>query len=115
MALKHGSDHFTKWMHMENGQVMVRRIHRMEIQDACGRLHTIIQDQLPEAVVTSTGEGQKGKHIARILLRPQSRTLAELPAFDGLPGAFLWNAMMFGLGFFSALTLRYFARLLIEF
>lgn len=115
MALKHGSDHYTKWMHLENGQVMVRRIHRMEIQDACGRLHHITQEQLPEAIVTSTGESSKGKPIARILLRPRSRMFGELPAFDGATSALVWNALVFGLGFCSALTLRYFARLLVDF
>ncbi len=115
MALKHGSDHYTKWMHMENGQVMIRRIHRMEIQDALGRLHEINKEQLPEAILTSTGEANKGKHIARVLLRPRSRMFGEIPSFDGIPSAFVWNAFVFGSGFFSALTLRYFARLLMEF
>lgn len=115
MALKHGSHHFTKWMHMENGQVMVRRIHRMDIQDARGRLHAIEKDQLPEAIVTSTGDAQKGRHIARILLRPSRGIFAELDSLDMVPSAFIWNAFMFGLGFTSALTLRYFARLLTEF
>ena len=115
MALQHGSEYYTKWMHMENGQVMVRRIHRMEIQDALGRLNVIAKDQLPEAIVTTTGEANKGKHIARILLRPRSRMFGDMPTFDGVPSAFVWNAFVFGSGFFSALTLRYFARLLIEF
>jgi len=115
MALKHGSNHYTKWMHMENGQVMVRRIHRMEIQDARGHLHAITQDELPEAIVTTTGEAQKGKHIARILLRPRSSVFAELPVLNASSGAFLWNALVFGSGFMSALVLRFFARLLTEF
>lgn len=115
MALKHGSDHYTKWMHMENGQVMVRRIHRMEVQDARGRLHAIAEDQLPEAIVTSTGKAQTGTHIARVLLRPGSGLFADLHSLDGFSGEVLWNVLVFGLGFTSALTLRYFARLLVEF
>ncbi len=115
MALKHGSNHYTKWMHMENGQVMVRRIHRMEIQDAQGRLHVIQKDDLPEAVLTSTGESQKGKPIARILLRPKSKGFVEWQSLDGPTGVLVWNAFVFGLGFFSALSLRYLARLLIDF
>lgn len=115
MALKHGSTHYTKWMHMENGQVMVRRIHRMEIQDAVGRLHTIQKDDLPEAVVTSAGEQHKGRAIARILLRPRSKGFGEWESFDLRSSALVWNAFVFGLGFFSALALRYIARLLIDF
>jgi len=115
MALNHGSDHYTKWMHMENGQVMVRRIHRMEVQDAKGRLHSICKNDLPEAIVTSTGDAQKGQHLARILLRPGSSFFAEWDSLDGYPSILLWNALVFGLGFTSALTLRFFARLLINF
>jgi hypothetical protein len=115
MALKHGSDHYTKWMHMENGQVMVRRIHRLEIQDAKGRLHMITRDRLPEAIVTSTGDAKKSPHIARILLRPQSVSLMDWQSLDLIPATFLWNALVFGFGFSTALMLRYAARMLVNF
>ncbi len=115
MALKHGSEHYTHWTHMENGKVMPRRIHRMEIQDALGRMHIIEKDNLPEAVLTSTGQANEGKSIARILLRPKSKSYIEWQSLEGPAGVLVWNAFVFGLGFFSALTLRYFARLLIEF
>ena len=32
MALHHEQEHYTKWMHFENGNIMVRRLHRIEIQ-----------------------------------------------------------------------------------
>lgn len=115
MALKHGREHYTKWIHMENGQMMVRRIHRMEIQDAQGRLHVIHKDDLPEGVMTSTGQQQKGKHIARILLRPKSKGVVEWDSLDFSAGLLVWNAFVFGLGFFSALFLRFVARLLVDF
>lgn len=115
MALKHGSDHYTKWMHMENGQVMVRRIHRMEIQDAVGRLHVIQKHDLPEAVVTSAGERREKRAIARILLRPRSKGFAEWESLELPSGVLVWNAFVFGLGFASALALRFVARLLIDF
>ena len=115
MALKHGSDHYTKWVHMENGKVMVRRIHRLEIQDARGRLHAITREQLPESILTSTGDAKKSPHIARILLRPQSVSLVDWQSLDSFPATLVWNALVFGFGFFTALTLRFLARLLMEF
>ena len=72
MALKHGSEeHFTKWMHMENGKAMVRRLHRLEIQATCGRLHILTGDKLPDALVTSAGQGHKGAHVGQILMNPK--------------------------------------------
>ena len=115
MALKHGSDHYTKWMHLENGQVLVRRIQRLEIQDALGRLHHVTGRHLPEAIVTSTSEPKKHKPTARILLRPRSSLLEEWRSLDSEPSTLVWNAFVFGLGFVSALGLRYFARLLVDF
>ena len=72
MAIKQGSESFTKWTHVENGQVLVRRIHRIDVQAADGHLHHITGNRLPEFIYTCTGQGHKGSHLAQILLSPQS-------------------------------------------
>ena len=55
------------------------RGHRVEIQARDGRLHVIHGENLPDGFVTSAGYGHKCKHIAQILLRPQSiRRLSAL-------------------------------------
>ena len=78
MALKEKSEgHFTKWMHMENGKVLVRRLHRLEIQSASGQLHVLTGENLPDAIVTNAGEGFKGAHIGQILLNPKQRFKAS--------------------------------------
>ena len=61
----------TKWVHVENGKVMVRRIHRMEIQARTGVMYTLRGKDLPDFVQTSAGEGYKGAHLAQILLKPE--------------------------------------------
>lgn len=63
-------EHFTRWMHVENGKSFVRRLHRIELQAADGRLHVITGDKLPDAMVTNAGHGHRGAHMAQILLKP---------------------------------------------
>ena len=84
MALRDGSEgSFTKWMHMENGKVLVRRLHRLEIQSASGQLHVLTGSNLPDAIVTNSGEGFKGAHLGQILLKPKQRLLSlnSLPEY----------------------------------
>jgi len=80
MALKHGSESFTKLVHMENGKVLVRRLHRLEVQSASGQLHVLTGDKLPDSITTNTGQGYKGAHLGQILLKPKQRLslLSEL-------------------------------------
>ena len=70
MALHQANEKFTKWVHTENGNVMVRRIHRLEVQARDGRLHILTADKLPDFIQTSAGHGMKGCHLAQILLSP---------------------------------------------
>lgn len=78
MALHQANEKFTKWVHTENGNVMVRRIHQIQVQARDGRLHLITGDKLPDSIQTSAGQGMKGCHIAQILLSPN-------PAPDYVP------------------------------
>jgi hypothetical protein len=72
MALEHDGEYFTKLTHVENGNAIVRRIHRIEVQAADGRLHVIKGRYLPDFIQTNTGRGFKGVHLAQILLSPRS-------------------------------------------
>jgi len=102
MALKDGSTYYTKWTHVENGNAMVRRIHRIEIQARDGRLYIIEGRDLPDFIQTNAGIGFKGCHIAQILVpsrklpstaphvaqpmfRPTPRDLVYLVAGSVLP------------------------------
>ena len=70
MALKHGEDFYTMFTHVENGQVLNRRLHRIEMQGRDGRLYVLEGRQLPDFIQTNTGTGSKGAHVAQILLKP---------------------------------------------
>jgi hypothetical protein len=70
MALRHGGEFFTKWTHVENGQVLVRRLHRLEVQGKDGLLHVLEGRNLPDFIQTCAGEGHRGKHLGQILLGP---------------------------------------------
>ncbi len=71
MALKHGDEHYTMFTFTENGQVMNRRLHRIEFQDRTGKVHVLEGKQLPNHIMAHTGQAQKGQHCATILLEPE--------------------------------------------
>ena len=77
MALHQGKECFCKWMHMENGQVLVRRIHHLKVQAHDGSLHDVRGKRLPDGIVTFAGRDHKGLHTAQILLRPNPGILAK--------------------------------------
>ena len=110
MALHHGEEHYTKWMHIENGNMMVRRLHRIEIQARDGRLYVIRGKNLPDGLVSNAGHGHKGEHIAQILLRPESIRNLHAPDVDFWPKA--RDVLHVGLGVFGFLMLRFFISLL---
>ena len=72
MALRQGSECFTKWTHVEEGKVLNRRLHRIELQIGDGGLHTITGNRLPDFILTCTGHGYIGPDLAQILLSPKS-------------------------------------------
>ncbi len=72
MALKQGGEHYTMFTFAENGNVMNRRVHRIEFQDRTGKVHVLEGATLPTLVMLSTGTAQKGCHIATILLKPET-------------------------------------------
>jgi hypothetical protein len=71
MAIRHGDEYFTRWTHVENGKVLNRRLHRIEIQARDGRLYIVTGEKLPDFLQTCSGHGYKGEHIAQILMHPK--------------------------------------------
>jgi hypothetical protein len=111
MAIKQKDEHFTKWVHTENGKILVRRIHRLEVQALDGRLHIVTGDRLPDMIQTCAGEGYRGAHLAQILVNPKSlrrKYIAPL-AMPYPTGRDLFNV---GLGFVGFIFARFFLSLL---
>jgi hypothetical protein len=108
MAIKQDKERYTKWTHVENGKVLVRRIHRIEVQARNGGLYVLRDDKLPDFIQTSAGEGFKGVHLAQILLNPESipkRAPYTAPVANPWPS--LRDLGNVGLGFLAFLMLRF--------
>ena len=108
MAIKQGTECYTKWTHMENVQPMTRRIHRIEIQARNGELYVIKGEDLPECITTSCGVGLKGKHLAQILIKPKS-VAKRLPYPE--PTANAWpsfrDLVSLSIGFFGFVIFKF--------
>lgn len=85
MALKHGSVKYTKWVHVENGRTLVRRIHRLEVQDSRGRLHGVLGTDLPDTILTFAGQKRDGGNLAQILLNPKAKSPYTPPIIRAWP------------------------------
>jgi hypothetical protein len=107
MALKQGSDCFTKWTHVENGRVMVRRIHRIEVQARNGHLYTLRGDHLPDFIQTSAGTGFKGEHLAQILLSPEIPDRRPTYRPEPRPWPTFRDIVNLGLGFLAIVLLKF--------
>jgi hypothetical protein len=68
MALKDGSVYYTKFTHVENGQMLVRRIHRLDVQAGDCRLYSVTGKDLPDGIIGFAGTGVKDAHILQILV-----------------------------------------------
>ena len=111
MALKSEkeTESHTKWVHTENGKVMVRRIHRMEVQARTGVMYTLRGKDLPDFIETSAGDGFKGAHLAQILLKPEKipqRTPYTAAVANPFPSLRDLGNMAFGV--LAFLLLRFF-------
>jgi hypothetical protein len=78
MALKDGNLYYTKYTHVENGQMLVRRVHRLEIQAWDGRLYVVEGKDLPDGIVSFSGKGVKDAHVLQVLV-PKRALKAGLP------------------------------------
>jgi hypothetical protein len=115
MALRHKDERFTKWMHIEDGQVMHRRLHRLEVQSRDGRLHIITGDKLPEFIGTFAGQGYRGAHVAQILLYPESISVASSMSPEQVTPLGAWpvgrDIVHMVLGMVGFLAVRFFVNL----
>jgi hypothetical protein len=111
MALQQGSERFTKWTHVENGKVLTRRLHRMEVQARDGRMYVIKGDELPDAIQTNCGAAYKGEHLAQILLNPNKINTRCYELGSGGPWPNGRDALNIAIGFLAVVALRFFVTL----
>lgn len=78
--LPKGKRDYTKLIHLEKAEPLVRRIHRIEIQDVNGELVVLEGALLPLTIITSTVTGQSGRHLMQILLNPKPRRRVQVPS-----------------------------------
>ena len=89
MALRQGSECFTKWTHVENGQVLSRRLHRIVLQTPDGRPQDDYRRQAARLHPDLDGarlcrrESGAGLSSRRSLLPSGPWAGARLPATDG--------------------------------
>jgi hypothetical protein len=98
---------YTKWAHVENGQVMVRRIHRIEVQTHTGRLYVLTGNLLPDFIQTCAGVGYKGAHLAQILLNPKSISTRPFAAPETRTWPSARDIAHVAIGIMSVLSLRF--------
>jgi hypothetical protein len=107
MGLKHGNEpQYTMWTHTENGKVVNRRLHKMDVQDRFGRMHHLKEDELPEAIHTFSGQAYTGAHLATILLRPEKLRVPQAAPPDTAAWPCLRDVANFFIGFMSITILR---------
>lgn len=80
MALERQGEYFTSWTHVENGRVMNRRLHRIEIQARDGRMYIVTGKYLPDYLHTGSGHAYKGEHLLQMLLGPEQMQRSSEPA-----------------------------------
>lgn len=78
--LPKGKRDYTKLIHLEKAEPLIRRIHRIEIQDVNGEVEVLEGSFLPLTIVTSTVTGQSGRHLMQILLNPKPRRGVRVPS-----------------------------------
>jgi len=93
MALRQGSECFTKWTHVESGRVIIHRLHQIEVQDRDGRMHFISGEKLPDFIFTSSGHGYVGVDLSTLLLSPKSLSRGRRKCKTlGLPVIVNWRS-----------------------
>jgi hypothetical protein len=97
---------------MENGKVMTRRLHEIEVQDRFGRVHRLQHDELPQAMTTRAGQAYKGAHLATILLSPEKLRVPNAAPPDTASWPNLRDAVNLLLGFLGIAMLRFIVALI---
>jgi hypothetical protein len=108
MAIKRNGEYFTYFAHFENGEVFPRRLHELTVRDSKGEQFVLTGKQLPDAFLTSSGVGHKGRHTAHILLgKERSRLFSRVDRCErSWPNT--KDLMHISIGFFLFALLNYF-------
>ena len=100
MAIKRNGEYYTHFTHYENGQVFPRRLHRIVIRDAKGKEFILTGQLLPDAFITSSGDGHKGQHTGHILLgKERSRFFTQVDRSKS-PWPNVSDILQISIGFF---------------
>ncbi len=63
-----GGLRYAHFVFVENGEIKIRRVHEMYVQDGNSKTHIVKGTKLPYLVLLNTGESHSDKHVAEILL-----------------------------------------------
>lgn len=112
MAIKRNGEYYTYFTHYENGQVFPRRLQRLVVRDEKGKEFILTGKQLPDALITSSGDGHKGQHTGHVLLgKERSRFFKRVDRSDS-PWPNACDILQISIGFFFFAVLNY---LVVEF
>ena len=79
MAIKNGKEIYTQWSHCESGNVHSRRLHRITVCMADGRILVFSGSSLPDLITTQTGYSQDGDHFMDIFLKADRFEMVKAP------------------------------------
>ena len=112
MAIKRNGEYYTYFTHYENGQGFPRRLQRLVVRDEKGKEFILTGKQLPDALITSSGDGHKGQHTGHVLLgKERSRFFKRVDRSDS-PWPNACDILQISIGFFFFAVLNY---LVVEF
>lgn len=79
MAIIKGREVYTQWSHCEGGNVHSRRIHRITVCMADGRILVFSGKSLPDLITTQTGHSQDGDHFMDVFLKADRIEMVKAP------------------------------------
>lgn len=80
MAIQHHGEVFCKFDHYENGKTIPRRVQYMMVQSPDGRVYHMRGDDLPDAIVLTASDSQKGNSLQVLLKAPPRKTITAFVA-----------------------------------
>lgn len=80
MAIEHHGEVFCKFDHFENGKMVPRRVQYMLVQTPDGRVHHMRGTDLPDAIVLTSSDSQKGNSLQVLLKAPPRKTITAFVA-----------------------------------
>ncbi len=82
MAIVKGKEIYAQWSHCESGNVHSRRIHRLTVCSADGRILVFSGSSLPDLITTQTGYSQDGDHFMDVFLKADRFEMVKAPQTD---------------------------------